>query len=393
MAPTEGPPPHPFLLRIATRILQRADRSQGARPARLRLDVNEAPELHARTDFDGAQRHELLLRDLVATGWVTLLLDPPREFAGFADRNPRIELREFEAMARWVGFERRSEQWQSRFRDAVAQHQHFAGDARTTDLLAYLARNPLSSVEGLSIDEAISSLARLRALCESGTAMPLREASAQVFQGRSKVLDNREELLRLLGASAVQFWEAPTQMLIDVPTVFDEALFVENLMTFERMADTRRPAWERALLVYAAGFKGSAQRLRSRSGCRIYLREPGDAAKGDAGEAARALEAVKSWLFDRAPLPVQFFGDLDYSGMQILASLREVFPVATAWRPGYEVLAQQLAEGAGHAPGMAAKEQQVDPGSVGCPYADGTLLPSMRFEGRFIDQEVFDVRG
>lgn len=150
------------------------------------------------------------------------------------------------------------------------------------------------------------------------------------------------------------------------------------------MADVRGAAWEGSLLVYAAGFRGSARRLRTRNGCRLYLRAPASPA---------SLPAIETWLF--APLddalPVHFFGDLDYAGMQILASLREVFPQASAWRPGYAPLAQLLAAGAGHAPQWAAKAQQIDPGSTGCSYADEQLLPLLRSPGRFIDQESLDL--
>ena len=81
---------------------------------------------------------------------------------------------------------------------------------------------------------------------------------------------------------------------------------------------------------------------------------------------------------------------LDHSGMQILASLRGVFPQASAWRPGYAQLAGLLASGQGHLPEMAAKAQQADPERTGCSYADGDLLPLLRRLGRFVDQEAFD---
>jgi hypothetical protein len=175
--------------------------------------------------------------------------------------------------------------------------------------------------------------------------------------------------------------EAPIQLLLDAVPGFDHALFIENLVTFERMADQRQPAWQRSLLVYAAGFKGSARRLRSRDGCRLYLRE--------SGAPATALQPVVDWLFGPSELPVSFFGDLDYAGMQILCSLRSVFPAATAWLPGYARLADLLAARGGHAPEQAAKELQTDPGRTGCELADARLLPLMRQHGRFVDQEAF----
>jgi len=213
--------------------------------------------------------------------------------------------------------------------------------------------------------------------------MALREASARVFQGRSKLLDSRDELLRQLGAAPGQFFEPPIQLLLALSGdgSFTDVLFIENLVTFEHMADARAPAWDRSLLVYAAGFRGSARRLRSRSGSRLYLRMP---------SANAGLAAVESWLFGATEAPVSFFGDLDFAGMQILASLREVFPHATAWQPGYRVLARALTQGGGHLPDQASKGQQIDPGETGCTYADVELLPAMRQHGRFIDQEAFD---
>lgn len=386
---------HPFLQRLATRLLAKAERSAGGGPVRLKLDRREAPELHGQTDAEQVQRGVMQLQDLCGTGWVSLTLAPPREFAGFVDRNPQLELRDFDALAAWAGYTRQAMRWQRQWLEHLAAR--WLPPAATTPpepraLLDYLARNPLLALQDLPMDEAARSLEALQSLCASGLELPLREVSARVFQGRSKVLDSREELLRLLGAAPGQFQEAPIQLLLDIPTAFDEALFIENLVTFERMADRRQSAWRHSLLIYAAGFKGSARRLRSRQGCRLYVRaspsldsaaQPAPAAQGG------GPQAVEDWLFGAADLPVRFFGDLDYAGMQILASLREVFADAQAWIPGYGMLADALERGGGHAPGLAAKELQTDPGHTGCTYADQRLLPLMRRHGRFMDQEVF----
>ena len=178
-------------------------------------------------------------------------------------------------------------------------------------------------------------------------------------------------------------------MLVDIPPAFAEALFVENLVTFERMADERRADWRHSLLIYAAGFKGSAKRLRLRNGRRIYVRAMNADALALEPAAARGLEAVGAWLFGRCELPVRFFGDLDFAGMQILSSLREVFDRAEAWQPGFADLTASLAAGGGHLPQAAGKERQGDPGTTGCVYADDILLPLMRQHGRFVDQEGF----
>lgn len=377
-----------FLLRLATRLLAKAERATGAGPVRLKLDRREAPELYGQTDADEVQRRVMLLQELCATGWVDLKLTSPREFAGFVDRNPQFELLDFDSLAVWAGYTPRATRWESQWTAYLAEHWKVAS-AEADALLDYLARNPLSALHGLPMEDALRSLETLRAMCASGFQMPLREASARAFQGRSKVLDNREELLRLLGATPGQFYEPPIQLLVDIPAALGEVLFIENLVTFERMADARQPPWRDSLLVYAAGFKGSAQRLRSRQGCRLYVRasSPSGAIQSQAGNAN--MRVVENWLFGTADLTVRFFGDLDYSGMQILRSLRAVFADAQAWMPGYGALADALERGGGHSPGLAAKELQIDPQDTGCAYADQWLLPLMRRHGRFMDQEGF----
>ena len=389
----DQPARHPFLQRLATRLLAKAERSAGGGPVRLKLDRREAPELYGQTDADEVQRRVMLLQDMCSTGWVSLILAPPREFAGFVDRNPQLELRDFDALAAWASYTPQAMRWQRQWLDYLAARWSEPGATTPPEpraLLDYLARNPLLSLQDLPMIEAVRSLEALQALCASGLELPLREASAQVFQGRSKVLDSREELLRLLGAAPGQFQEAPIQLLLDIPASFDEALFIENLVTFERMADLRQGAWQRSLLVYAAGFKGSARRLRSRHGCRLYVRAMHSAESVTVEPMVSAgLQAVEHWLFDASGLPVRFFGDLDYSGMRILSSLREVFGDAQAWSFGYSFLAEVIEQGGGHAPQLAAKEQQGDPGATGCAYADHWLLPLMRKHDRFVDQEVF----
>lgn len=404
MVRVEPLPPHPFLQRLARVLLQRAERTSSQGPVRLPLDRKWTPELYAQANAEQLQLWLMLLDDLCGTGWVAMVLNPPRDFATFTDRNPRLELRDFEALAAWTGYTPQALRWQRQWLDHLAAHWAAPGSVLPSDpqaVLDYLARSPLTLMEDLPLMEATRSLDALRALCQSGRTRPLREASAQVFQGRSKVLDNREELLRLMGAAPGQFQEAPIQLLVALPDMarpFEEVLFIENLVTFERMADRRGPGWAASLLVYAAGFKGSAKRLRSREGCRLYVRTPtaptaGTPTAPTAGMAtatSACIQHVEEWLFADASWPVQFFGDLDYAGMQILATLRDVFPHAQAWAQGYGALARILERGGGHPPAHAGKELQIDPGQTGCNHADQYLLPLMRRHGRFMDQEAFD---
>ncbi len=392
-AGADAPQRHPLLLNLATRLLTKADRSESAHGARLKLDRQTAPELYDHVDAESLRRLQLWLDELCATGWVRLRLAKARDFAGWIDRNPQLELLDFDALAHWAGFMRRADRWNQQLLAHLIDHWASAPGTDKQALMDYLLRSPLSALAQMSPPEALRSLNALQSLCNAGAAMPLREASARVFQGRSKVLDNREELLRLLGAAPRQFHESPIQLLVDIPAHFDVALFVENLVTFEQMADQRRPAWSRTLLVYAAGFKGSARRLRTPKSCRLYVRPiHGDVIVLDPSTES-GLTAVSAWLFGRTTMPVRFFGDLDFAGLQILASLREVFDDAQAWQPGYDELADRLIAGDGHLPESASKERQVDPLETGCAYADAVLLPLMRRLGRFVDQEAFGTGG
>jgi hypothetical protein len=94
----------------------------------------------------------------------------------------------------------------------------------------------------------------------------LREASAHLFWGMSKVLDNRQ---------ALQVWLPARD--------FDGVLFVENQMSFEKLIRTARPEQGLAI-VYAAGFRAGAQRLRAPGGASLFY-----SSAGDLSEASRAM--------------------------------------------------------------------------------------------------------
>jgi len=92
-----------------------------------------------------------------------------------------------------------------------------------------------------------------------------------------------------------------------------------------------------------------------------------------ATESLRAFESF--WYDDTQPMKVFFWGDLDWSGLGILASLRKIFSSATAWEPGYSIMLDFVANGVCHSRELAGKEKQNDPGMTGCEYADEVLRP------------------
>ena len=157
--------------------------------------------------------------------------------------------------------------------------------------------------------------------------------------------------------------------------------FVENLDSYIRLVEDSPEETGDLAVVYAAGFRGGAERITTRGGAALHYHAAG---------SSRLAEWFERWWYGEssAELPVWFWGDLDYAGMSILRALKQNFPEVTAWQPGYAALLEALDRGMGHAPELGDKTEQPDPGAVGCPYADRVLLPAMRRHGRFLDQEL-----
>ncbi len=379
------PPRHPIQLRLAHALLRKAERSEGGRAVSLALDATELPELHMATSPEALAHVELLLDGLCSTGGARLKADKARDFQTLADRRPALLLLDAQALAEWSGFVPASPRWSRVLVQALREQTTLLAVPDAPALLDYLLRNPLPAFEGQAPADCAAVLNALAAELARGPAITaettpyLRELSARHFRGHSKVLDAREELLRLLGAQDGSVLEAPIQLLVDLPRGWagEEVLFIENGISFERMARQRQPAWARTALLYAAGFRTGARRLRERTGSSLYWR-------GRVSDAD--VQGFEAWLYEGVgEPPVGFYGDLDFAGLAILAQLRSSFPACGAWRPGYEALHARL--GSGHAPKEAGKERQQDPGITGCPFADEVLLPALRNAGRCVDQE------
>lgn len=229
------------------------------------------------------------------------------------------------------------------------------------------------TIPGHSDAETVAALARIGSFAEPLT---LRQLSALIFRGDSKRLDDREDLIRTLFPE-FPLRPRPLVVAVRLPLHCQGVLFIENQDNYAAAIAGRPPEAQTLVLVYAAGFRSGAQRVRERKAAILHY--TGNMTVGDLFE---------DWWFEgkEAPGPLHFFGDLDFSGMGILAALRDRFGNVTAWQPGYEPLLERLRAGQGHAPDAADKRQQTDPGHTGCPYADTVLLPAAR-EWGFIDQE------
>lgn len=222
----------------------------------------------------------------------------------------------------------------------------------------------------------------LKAFARIGTELQrpttLRALSARCFWGDSKCLDRYDYLVTALFPSlAHNLVPRPILMAVHLPEALEQVLFVENQDTFISLAEENLPGYA---LVYSAGFRGSAMRIR----------EPGNAVfsyLNPEGHADIRQRFEQLWFSADASIPCWFWGDLDFAGMAILKALRYTFTHTRAWQPGYAPLLERLQYGWGHTHDSSGKSQQRDPDTTGCPYADEQLLPAMREAGSFIDQE------
>ena len=264
------------------------------------------------------------------------------------------------------------QQWQT----AVQQHADYFLDQGQA-----LAEHP-ASLHGKSATELVAAFASLAPFIDKG--LSLRQLSARCFWGHSKFLDKREALLHEL-FDHCHIRPRPVMVHVYLPQQIGAVLFIENqdsyLNAISPSPENRHHInLDDMALVYLAGFKGSAHRIRDPHGASLHFHNHSN---------AQQQACFTNWWFktDQTDWPNHFWGDLDFAGMEILKSLRQSFHQVTAWQAGYNVLLQQINQQQGHIDSLAQKSKQTDPGQTGCPYADQILLPALRSTGLFIDQE------
>jgi hypothetical protein len=299
-----------------------------------------------------------------------------RSRSGYAQA-PRLSVMDIAAVRTAAGRPQRAKSASERWREAVEANLQASEEGKR------VASGYCIELVGHSPEDIVRQLNGLRELADS--SILLREVSARLFWGMSKVLDDRQGLVAaVLGMDECPFPESPIQLQVHLPrTVMRGVLFIENAISFEKATRSSAAAIEGMALVFASGFKASARRLRTKDGASIFY-----ARRGSVDEAQ--MTSFEEWLFETKPplgLPVFFWGDLDWSGMRILKTLREVFEEVNAWEPGYAPMRAHLLEGHGHLPEAAEKRGQRPLEQTGCAYADAQLLPLL-IQG-FVDQEFF----
>lgn len=233
-------------------------------------------------------------------------------------------------------------------------------------------------VAGQTAASVVSAYARIADYLHSECT--LRQLSARCFWGNSKVLDSREDILLQLYPE-LRISPRPILVHVHLPETCKGLLLIENQDNYIQALKGYPAELSDLAVIFVAGFRGSAERIRMRKGVSLHYQGSYQAAQKEKFESYWFAEKDSLW-------PVWFWGDLDYAGMAILKALRHRFADVKAWPEGYDPLLQILGEGGGHTPDMADKTEQNDPGQTGCTYADAKLLPAIRSSGRFVDQEI-----
>lgn len=259
------------------------------------------------------------------------------------------------------------QQW----KNAVEQNKtEFPGDVSRLS-----ARN--IAVNGKTSEDIINGFKTIKKYLDQ--TLTLRSLSARCFWQDSKFLDGKEEIVKLLYPEII-IKARPVLVSVHLPETIEGILFIENQDSYtQAMAGV--PAIVAGLaLVYSAGFKASAQRIREPEGVSLHFTEHSH---------QPTKEQFSQWWTEHSDnhWPVYFWGDLDYSGMDILANLKQRFDSIVAWQQGYQPMLELLLAGAGHDAHCTGKQQQKDPLKTGCHFADIKLLPVLRKYQRFVDQE------
>lgn len=310
-------------------------------------------------------------------GWLQVKPDSALKSASGYAASPRVTVLNEDAVRQAVSRPERVKSSVERWREAVDK------GLDATDDVKRAVGDFCIDMPDHTMAEVVLRLNRLKDF--ASRPLLLREVSTQLFWGMSKVLDKRQGLVAaMLRVDECPFPESPIQLQVFLPEAgYTGVLFIENQMSYEQALRSVSGAFAGLALVYASGFKGSAQRLRTAAGCSLFYSNRGVLG----GEPAAAFE---HWLFERAASarPVHFWGDLDYAGMRILAAMRSSFAGLTAWEPGYVPMLQALLEGKGHSPEAAEKAGQRPLSTTGCEFADTMLLPALAVKGKYLDQEL-----
>lgn len=381
----------PIARRVLLKALDRLDRRSAdtrKNAVRIAIDAGTAPEIF---DAETSGDRELawhVLQTLQEYGLGTI------EY-GLAARHGAPHEREA-AFVVSLGAEDRIREAYGRPRPGIGyarSWQNLVDDSDLSERAKLVIRRLPVSISGRSAEDVFERLLSIREQHVPDDGVLLREASAKAFWGLSKVLDSRQDMIAaLLDVDVCPYLEQPVHLNVYFAGAYAKRfLFIENKTSFERairdilLASCGATAFDGFAIIYSSGYVGSSKNLRHPQSVRLFY-SLDEISRPDNADVFRAD------LFSSASIETHFWGDLDFAGMAILRHLRETFPSANAWRPGYTPMLDRLVAGMGHTPEEARKDGQRPVDTTGCSFADKILLTAIRTHGRFVDQEGFRLR-
>ncbi len=253
---------------------------------------------------------------------------------------------------------------------------------------------------GLEYDEWLNGLAQIPDVIEAarqqGRKLSCYQISARVFQGRSKLLTDKEAWLEALFGLPGAILVRPLIVNVSLVAEPEQLLFIENKDTYRDLAGSHQRTLfglEKTVLIYSEGFMAGAERVRERAGVALHL-------DSDGAHDEKNINWLYNALLATDKVPSYFFGDMDWAGAQILQRLMSVFPGLRAWRPGYQAMLEFLGrdngyisgeidtlQSRGHTLDMASKQGQRPIAATGDRWFDEHILPLVA-AGCCLDQEV-----
>ncbi|UFH60387.1 Wadjet anti-phage system protein JetD domain-containing protein [Sulfurovum mangrovi] len=350
-------------------LLEKTPSTQRDKP--LKLSMNPVSykqclkKLYEPSEVNGEIAAEQNIRALAEAGVVSVeYRDKHNTFALYKRKAMLYFNVEFEALCREI-LDRKISHYKAQWQEAIAV-SHLAQNVKEV----LLNTQPIE-LENKSAKNVIDRIENYLKLDRSNDLV--REASAFIFWGHSKILDNRPEFWDML-----KIEQQPIQILVSLKNENCKSiLFIENKQTFESLQRNESLS-NRYILIYLSGFMGTASRLIDRKYRSFYINAP-----GGIGISNEDLHAI----FDhQSEFHYYFWGDLDYEGINIYLALKKLFSSVVLWEPGYGKMIQMLSVSNGHTASAAKKTNQQKPGKTFERYIDDLLIPQMEEKG-FFDQE------
>ncbi len=239
----------------------------------------------------------------------------------------------------------------------------------------------------LSQDVMVSGLVKvvetINDLLRKNQKISLRTLSARCFNGSSKCLDGKRQLLRDCIPDFDEAIEARAIMLsVNIPRNLNTVIFVENFDSFRTMVRACRELKvdEFVGIVYSAGYRAAANQIRGNLSCEFVCTNQVN--------EADYQQFLHWWYSPNNNLPVFFFGDLDLEGVSIVKQLKRSFANVVAMKAMYEILVKYNSLGVGYPASDQLPQSLASLGKVDCETCDRIVIPQLKRSGIFTDQEV-----